>query len=291
MARSPSKSPRDSAEALKEQLTILEHASADSGMLLCREPDWISWLAQISVYIGDQRERIVTGWETLVASKWLRAPLAGVMFAPTFPGTGVVPVPIPVNAAAAQERSAAAPRTLGTATELTTEADNALALRVQPASLLATWQEIGADVRRHHGKRIGFYWPNALAKLVTVAAIGWCVAMTISAIGNQHLIHDAQVSTDAALAAAPGTPTALRAQLALQQQIELFKYRQQHGAPWYLRAGLGRNDAILQALWQPYRTAANRNLQRPVVQALEASLAGLAQVRADALQSHDAQRL
>jgi len=137
---------------------------------------------------------------------------------------------------------------LGTATELTTEADNALALRVQPASLLATWQEIGADVRRHHGKRIGFYWPNALAKLVTVAAIGWCVAMTISAIGNQHLIHDAQVSTDAALAAAPGTPTALRAQLALQQQIELFKYRQQHGAPWYLRAGLGRNDAILQAL-------------------------------------------
>jgi len=286
----PRQSARDSAEALKEQLTTLERVSAYRGVRLCREPDWISWLAQISVYIGDQRERIVTGWETLVASKWLRAPLAGVMFAPTFPGAGVVPVPIPVDAAAAQERSATAPRTLGTATELTAEAGNALALRVQPASLLATWHEIGADVRRHHGKRVGFYWPSALATLVTVVAIGWCVAMTISAVGNQHLIHEAQVSADAALAAAAGTPTALRAQLALQQRIEMLEYRQQHGAPWYLRAGVGRNDAILQALWQPYRTAANRNLQRPVVQTLEASLADLAQVRADALQSRDAQR-
>ena len=288
--RSPGASAHNSAEALTEQLTILERVSADRGMLLCREPNWIAWLAQISVYIGDQRERIVTGWETLVSSKWLRAPLASVMFAPTFPGAGVAPVPVPADPASAQDRPAAATGAVGTAIQLTAEADTALALRVQPTSLVATWQEIGANVRRHHGKRIGFYWPNALATLITVAAIGWCVAMTISAISNQHLIHDAQMSADAALSAAPGSPTALRAQLALQQQIEMLEYRQQHGAPWYLRAGVGRNDAILQALWQPYRTAATRNLQRPVVQTLEASLADLAQVRADALQSHDAQR-
>ena len=251
---------------LKEQLTLLEQQTGYAGVKLCSAPQWISYLAEVSAYIGEQRERIVTGWDALVVSRWLRAPLGGVMFAPVFaaslPGVATPGVPGTLNTAQ----------------------------RAQPASLAPTWQEIGRRARRHHGRRTGFYWPDALAALVTIAAIGWCVAMTVSFTGNRHLMRDAQATADAALAAAPGTAAALRAQLALQQRIETLEYRRQNGAPWYLRAGMNRNDAVLNDLWLPYRTVTSRNLQRPVVQALLASLTQLSQVRADALQSHDGQR-
>ncbi len=283
-------SPSHIAAALKDQLTTLEQQTADRGVKLCSEPDWIMWLAQVSAYIGDQRERIVTGWEAIVASRWLRAPLAGVMFAPIFPCPVAVSVPVEADSAATQAHSAAWDGTSETAAVNAARASTVAALPVQPASLIPTWQEIGRSVRDHQGQRVGFYWPNALATLVTIAAIGWCAAMTISFIGNRHLIDDAQASADAALAAAPGTPMALRAQLALQQQIERFEYRQQHGVPWYLHAGLSYNDEILDSLWRPYQIAANRNLQRPVAQALQGELTELSQVRADTLQSHAAQR-
>ncbi|ANB77083.1 type VI secretion protein VasK [Paraburkholderia phytofirmans OLGA172] len=269
-----------SPHELKDKLTALEQQTGTIGVRLCGKSRRTPYLAEVSEYIGDQHERIMTGWDALIASKWLRAPFAGVMFAPVFKVIQPIATPVVTPAVAASTQ----------ATSTGTTALNGMTLRAQPASLLPTWQEIARDVRRLSGKRVGFYWPNALAALIMALAIGWCVAMTISAIGNRHLIHDAQAASSAALAAAPGTPAALRAQLALQHQIDMFEYRQQHGAPWYLRAGLNRNDDILDALWQPYRTVATRNLQRPVAQSLKASLTNLAEVRADALQSHDAQR-
>ena len=268
------------ANALNDQLTMLEQRTGTIGVPLCHESTRMPYLAQVSQYIGGQRERIVASWDTLMASKWLRAPLQGVMFAPVFAASQPVAVPVLTPAMAASA-------------EVARPDVSSMALREQPASLLPTWQEIGRSLRRHRGRRIGFYWPNALAALVTVAAIGWCVAMTISFAGNLQGIRQARASADAAdaaVAAAPGSPAALRAQLALQQRIEMLEYRQQHGAPWHLRAGLNRNDAMLDELWQSYRTVAERNLQRPVLQTLRATLTDLAQTRADALQSHDAQR-
>ncbi|WP_250518689.1 ImcF-related family protein [Caballeronia sp. ATUFL_M1_KS5A] len=139
-------------------------------------------------------------------------------------------------------------------------------------------------------RRVGFYWPNALAALVLVTAIGWCVTMSVSFIGNRSIMNDAQSASDAALAAKPGTAAALRAQLALQQRIDTLEYRQQHGAPWYLRAGLNHNDDILAALWPSYAIVSARNLRDPAAHRLEATLAQLAQSRADALPSNEEQQ-
>jgi type VI secretion system protein ImpL len=266
-------SVHSSAEELRDDLTTLELRTGTLGVRRCFEPNPMPYLAQVSAYIGAQRERIVTGWEAMLASKWLRAPLEGVMFAPVFVASPPDAAPLPIASTVAAE-----PGAFG------------IALRPQPASLLPTWQQIGRSASGHHGRRVGFYWPNALAAIVMVLTIAWCVAMAVSFIGNHRLIRDAQASADAALAAAPGTPAALRAQLALQQRIEVLEYRRQHGAPWRLRAGLNHNDTLLDSLWRPYRAVAERNLQRPVVQALQRSLTALAQVRADALQSHDAQQ-
>ena len=262
------------AGALRDQLAAIERHTADAGVRLCTAPTRITYLAQVSQYIGQQRTHIVAGWETLLASPWLRAPLAGVMFAPVFatPATAPARVPLAANAAGqpGSEARPAAP------------ANEPVTFPPQPASLRPVWHTIAR--RRGTGRRVGVDWPNALARFVTVGAIAWCAWLTVSFIGNQQLMRAARATADAALDARPRTAPAWRAQLALQQLIGTLEYRQQHGAPWYLRAGLSRNDAVLAALWPSYRIVATRNLQAPVVSALEATLRIADEARADSLQ-------
>ncbi|MGF6504237.1 ImcF-related family protein [Paraburkholderia sp. 32] len=274
----PNDSRRQAQEAaarLPELLNEVEQRSADAGVHLCTRNNLrMTWLMEISKYVGDHGERIVDGLQGLAASNWLRAPLAGVMFAPVFPGPTVVPVPVTNGDGTPGEPADAPPAVT--------------VLRVQPAALLPVWREIAAGAPNYRGRRVGFYWPNALATLVTAAAILWCVWMTVSFIGNRQLMRKASQTAQAAVDAKPQTAEAWRAQLALQQLMEKLEYRRQHGAPWYLRAGVSSNDALLAAMWPPYRIAATRNLQAPAVQAITDLLKAAGEARADALQSQDA---
>ncbi|MFD1561469.1 ImcF-related family protein [Paraburkholderia silviterrae] len=264
-------------ERLPELLGEVEHRSADAGVHLCTQNNHVKWLMEVSKYIGDHGERIVEGLRGLAASNWLRAPLAGVMFAPVFSGAPVVPVPL-ANGGGTPGQPAEAPSVQ-------------TAMRQQPAALLPVWHRIAASTPQYRGHRTRIYWPDVLAMVVLAGAIAWTIALMVSGMGNRKLVLEAESTAAAALAATPATPQALRAQLALQKQIDTLEYRKAHGVPWYLRAGLSRNDDLLGSLWQPYRTVAMRNLQQPAVQALEGQLAGFAQVRADEQQSHDAQQL
>ncbi|WP_213301406.1 ImcF-related family protein [Paraburkholderia sacchari] len=271
------KQAQTAAARAPDLLDELERRTADRGVRQAGEPDWMTWMIEVSKYIGDHCERIVESLRTLASSNWLRAPLAGVMFAPVFPGPTVVPVPVVEGGGTPAEPSEAPPAQT--------------VMRTQPAALVPVWREIAAGSPNYRGRRTGFYWPSALAMAGIACAVAWIVALMISGLGNHALIREAETTAAAALAAAPGTPQAMRTQFALQQQIETLEYRSQHGAPWYLRAGLSRNDELLDALWQPYRTVALRNLRQPAVAALEGQLGQLSQVRADEQQSHDAQQL
>ncbi|WP_230954191.1 ImcF-related family protein [Burkholderia stagnalis] len=275
MANGSRKETQAAGTLLLDRLRDLEYSTADAGVRTGGQPHWYAWLLEISAYIGDQRERMIEGWQTLAASKWLRAPLTGIMFVPVVPGASTTPVPIPE---VDEEQDPSVP---AMPVEVVT--------RAQPAALPPVWREIAAGMPRYRGRRVGFYWPNVLAACALFGAIAWTVMLLMSGVGNRVLIREAQTAADVALAASPGTPQALRAQLALQKQISLFEYRQRHGVPWYLRAGLSRNDELLDALWSPYQTIAARNLREPVVQALEVQLAQLSQVRDDEQQSRDAQ--
>lgn len=275
----PNESRRQAQEAAArapELLTTVEQGSADAGVrLYTREK--ATWLMEVSKYISDHAERIGGNLRALAASNWLRAPLAGVLFAPVFPGAAVVPVPVANGVDDAPARAV-------------TAWPMADVPREQPRALLPVWQQIAAWMPSYRSRRTGLYWPDVLAWCVVIGAIVWIILMAISGLGNRALVKDAEATATLALAATPGTAPALRAQLALQSEIATLEYRQQHGAPWYLRAGLSRNDDLLAALWQPYQTVATRNLQQPVVQALEGQLDAFSQVRADEQQSHDAQQ-
>ncbi len=66
----------------------------------------------------------------------------------------------------------------------------------------------------------------------------WAASMTVSFIANRHLVAIAQEQVR--LASAEKQPLAVRlhALSALQKNASQLEYRSQHGAPWYLRAGL-----------------------------------------------------
>ncbi|CAM2192925.1 type VI secretion system protein ImpL [Paraburkholderia kururiensis] len=260
----------------------VQRRTADIGVSQAGAPLWMRWTLEVSKYVGDHAGHIAASLGALASSNWLRAPLAGVVFAPVFEGTSPVPVPV-------VDREN--PTGQGTGTPPAAQpAPVSLVTPLQPRALVPVWKQIAASMPAYHGRRTGLYWPNVLATCVLAAAVVWTVLLMVSGLGNRALVHDAQTAAEAALAATPGTPDALRAQLALQNRIATLEYRQQHGAPWYLRAGLSRNDNLLAALWQPYQTVAIRNLRQPVAQAFEGQLAQLSQVRADEQQSHDAQQ-
>jgi len=262
--------PSDGA-ALRDQLVTIERHAADVGVQCCASPTRIKYLAQLSAYIGEQKERIVESWEALIASRWLNAPLAGVMFVPVF-DTGALSGDVERNS------NSSSPKAAGTVGDCSAVD--------QPASSIPAWQAVARH--RPIGRRVGFHWPNALAWLVIVAVMAWCVWMTTAFIGNQRLAREAQAAANAAVDSRPQSAAAWRAQLALQQLMEKLEYRQQHATPWYLRGGLSRNDALLTSLWQSYRIVATRNLQAPVVQTIAGRLKAATRTRADALQSAEA---
>ncbi|MEM5403694.1 ImcF-related family protein [Paraburkholderia unamae] len=276
MPNEPRRKAQDAAARLPELLNEVERRTADSGVHLYTQ-EKATWLMEVSKYVGDHAGRLATSLGLLAASNWLRAPLTGVMFAPVFPGPTVVPVPV-VDADATPVQPADTPHAV-------------TVTREQPAALLPVWKEIAGEASRYRGRRAGFYWPDALAIAVLVGAIAWIVLLVISGLGNHALIKDAETTATVALEATPGSPQAMRSQLALQQRIATLKYRLDRGVPWYLRAGLSHNDELLDALWRPYQAVAMRNLRQPVVQALEGQLGAFSQVRADEQQSHDAQQL
>ncbi|CAM2164181.1 type VI secretion system protein ImpL [Paraburkholderia sacchari] len=280
----PNDSRRQAQEAvagLPGVLNEIERQTADAGVHLFTVKNRVTWLMDISKYVGDHASRITSSLRTLAASNWLRAPLAGVMFAPVFPGAPVVPVPVANGGSGDGDDVPGEPATAVPVVVVTRE---------QPRALLPVWLEIAAGSPRYRGRRMRLYWPDVLAWSTMAGAIAWIVLLVISGVGNRALVKEAESIADAALAAGPGTPLALRAQLALQQEVGMLEYRREHGAPWYLRAGLSRNDELLAALWRPYGIVAARNLRQPVVQALEGQLSAFSQVRADEQQSHDAQQ-
>jgi type VI secretion system protein ImpL len=66
-------------------LQTLEDRLAKAGIQRCVEPFSMPYLARVSSYFSGQRVRIMESWAALHASKWRRATLTGVLFAPLYP--------------------------------------------------------------------------------------------------------------------------------------------------------------------------------------------------------------
>ncbi len=251
------------ADAVEPLLSALAHRLADSGVRRLAQDAHDRYAAQVSQHISELHVGLLNLVLQTAQSRLWRHPVHGLLFAPLFKERELI----------AFQRG---------------ETQDGVVPRQLERRLI--WQTVAEHSGAPYGRRVGFYWPNALAALVMVGAIGWCAALTVSFIGNRSVMADVRAAVDTALATKLGTPAAIRAQLALQQKIDTLEYRQQHGAPWYMRAGLNHNDRILAALWPTYASIAARNLRDPSAHQLEATLTQLAQSRADALPSTEEQQ-
>ncbi len=85
------------------------------------------------------------------------------------------------------------------------------------------------------------------------------------------------------LASAEKQPLAVRlhALSALQKTLSQLEYRSQHGAPWYLRAGLSQNDDLLAALFPRYGEMAQPLLRDAAAHHLEEQLTAFVQLPPD----------
>ncbi len=105
-------------------------------------------------------------------------------------------------------------------------------------------------------RKPGIPWRKVFASVVALAMVGWAVWMGIAWVTNRNQISGA--NTQALLTVKPDLSPEQRllALSALQKTLSRLQYRSEHGVPWYERAGLSQNDALLAALWPHYRDSA-----------------------------------
>ncbi|QKJ87682.1 type VI secretion system protein ImpL [Paramixta manurensis] len=102
----------------------------------------------------------------------------------------------------------------------------------------------------------GMPWRKVVASAVALAMVGQAAWMGVSYVANRSQITSA--NTQALLAVKPDLSPEQRllALSALQKTLSRLQYRSEHSVPWYERAGLSQNNALLAALWPRYRNSA-----------------------------------
>lgn len=97
---------------------------------------------------------------------------------------------------------------------------------------------------------------RVLASAAAFTMVSWAVWMGIAYVTNRSQI--AGANAQASLAARENQPLEqrLHALSELQKTLARLQYRSEHGVPWYEKAGLSQNNALLTALWPRYQDSA-----------------------------------
>ena len=105
-------------------------------------------------------------------------------------------------------------------------------------------------------RKPGIPWRKVFVSVAALAMVGWAVWMSIAYVTNRSQIDGA--NAQAALAVRQNQPLAqrLHALSELQKTLARLQYRSEHGVPWYEKAGLSQNNALLAALWPRYQDSA-----------------------------------
>lgn len=130
-------------------------------------------------------------------------------------------------------------------------------------------------------RKQGVNWMRGMSVAAAALMLLWAASMTVSFIANRELVAIAQEQVR--LASAEKQPLAVRlhALSALQKTLSQLEYRSQHGAPWYLRAGLSQNDDLLAALFPRYGERAQPLLRDAAAHHLEEQLTAFVQLPPD----------
>ncbi|HEY0289384.1 MAG TPA: ImcF-related family protein [Pseudomonas sp.] len=150
------------------------------------------------------------------------------------------------------------------------------------------WQGV-VDDKNVRARRLGWPAPRIAYAAIMTLALLWGAGLLLSFTSNRAQISHLQTSL--ATVQQPGnTDQQLLALNELARELGRLDYRAQHGAPWYQRFGLNRNDALLDALWPRYVEANQRLVRDPVAAFLQAQLRALVALEPGSPERADAAR-
>ena len=114
-------------------------------------------------------------------------------------------------------------------------------------------RSLPAALRPH---KPGLPWGKMFVSVAALLMVAWAVWMGVAYVTNRSQIDGA--NAQALLATQQNQPLAARlhALSELQKTLARLQYRSEHGVPWYERAGLSQNNALLVALWPRYQNSA-----------------------------------
>ena len=119
----------------------------------------------------------------------------------------------------------------------------------------------------------------AMSAVVLMAVCGFAIALSFMA--NRTLVSTTQQQVKSALDTHRTLTNRLQALTALQKTLAKLEYREAHGAPWYLHAGLNQNNALLNATYPRYAQSALPLLRDAAAEHLRTQLQAFVQLPPD----------
>lgn len=119
----------------------------------------------------------------------------------------------------------------------------------------------------------------AVSATVLMALCG--TVMAVSFMANRTLVSTTQQQVKAALDTHRALTARLQALAALQKRLAQLEYREAHGAPWYLHAGLNQNNALLDAAFPRYAQSALPLIRDAAAEHLHTQLQAFVQLPPD----------
>ncbi|TNL06667.1 type VI secretion protein VasK [Kosakonia cowanii] len=132
--------------------------------------------------------------------------------------------------------------------------------------------------------RPGFSWRMALSVACAALMVMWGAGMTVSFLANRSLVAEGQEQVHRTGDSHLPPSGQLQALADLQKTLARLQYREAHGTPWYLRAGLSQNAALLAAITPRYAQGALPLLRDAAAAHLEQQLEGFVQLPPDSPQ-------
>ncbi|MDE4080806.1 ImcF-related family protein [Enterobacter sp. A-8] len=150
------------------------------------------------------------------------------------------------------------------------------------------WDVLPASVRMLPAalrpRRRGIPWHKVMASIVVSMMVGWGVWMGIAYVANRSLVSNAQEQVRRTLDTRQPEAGRLQALSEMQKTISRLQYREAHGAPWYLHAGMNQNAALLAAVLPRYAQGVLPLLRDAAAGHLQQQLEGFIQLPPDSPQ-------
>ncbi|MCJ8207138.1 ImcF-related family protein [Pseudomonas sp. RGM2987] len=145
------------------------------------------------------------------------------------------------------------------------------------------WRGVQGD--RTSSQRLGWSSPRWAFAVFMALAVVWGAGMSLSFVSNRAQILQVQSLLTTLQQASQQSSSHDNEQLLalheLVRELARLDDRVVHGAPWYQRFGLNRNDTLREVLWPHYVAANNRLIRDPAAARLREQLSALVQLAPD----------